>query len=245
MFFEFSYILCGFLLIMSKMLDLVYKTKDLLVINKPAGILVHPTAKKETGTLINEVLREYPEIKDVGDSPARPGLVHRLDKGTSGLIIIARNQPCFEYLKGLFQKHAVQKTYLALVWGELKDRGTINQPIGLKAGTVKRSVKGKNLKMVKEAITEYKALKTIKKDNEVFTLVELFPKTGRTHQLRVHLASIYHPIVGDVLYGRKENPWHLTRQFLHAEAIEFTTKEGERLKLAAELPVELKTIIDR
>ncbi len=227
------------------MLNIVYEDKDFLAINKPAGVLVHPTGKKEAGTLIDAVLKQYPEIKGVGDSPERPGLVHRLDKDTSGLIVIARNQQSFAYLKGLFQKHAVQKTYLALVWGELKGRGVINQPIGLKPGSVQRSVKGRNLKMVKEAITEYRVLKTIQKDGRVFTLVELCPKTGRTHQLRVHLASLQHPVVGDSLYGRKENPWRLKRQFLHAEAIEFPTQDGGRLKLEAGLPQDLNKIIDR
>ncbi|KKU90828.1 MAG: Pseudouridine synthase [Candidatus Jorgensenbacteria bacterium GW2011_GWA1_48_11] len=226
------------------MLNLIYETEDFLALNKPAGVLVHKTAAMEENTLIDEVLKQYPLIAKVGDSLVRPGLVHRLDKDTSGVLVVAKNQPFFEYLKDLFQKHEVRKVYLALVWGELKGRGVVNAPIGLKPGTVKRSIRGRNLKMVKAAVTEYKAVKTIEKDGETFTLVELFPKTGRTHQLRVHLASINHPVVGDTLYGRKKNPWSLQRQFLHAESIEFRSRDGKRVKLEADLPQELKKIID-
>lgn len=198
---------------------------------------------------------KYPEIKNVGDSSVssgqaknRPGIVHRLDRDTSGVILIARNQRYFEYLKKLFQNHLVQKNYLALVFGKLKnEKGIIEKPISLKAGTTKRTVHGG--KMTKEAITEYKVIKTYEFINEkgnakYFSLLRVMPRTGRTHQIRIHLASIGHSIVGDSLYGAKENSFGLKRQFLHAESVEFATEEGKRMKIEAELPEDLKIILD-
>ena len=184
----------------------------------------------------------------MGDAPEiRPGIVHRLDKDTSGVILIAKNQRYFEYLKKLFQTGQIKKTYLALVWGEVKPKtGEIAKPISLKSGGVKRTVwKGK---MEKEAITEYKVIKSIKYQisnikEEVFSLVEAMPKTGRTHQIRIHLASIGHPIVGDSLYGKKTNPFGLARQFLHAESLEFPVEEKRMIKVEAELSEELKNIL--
>ena len=251
------------------MVKIIYEDKDFIALNKPAGILVHGTrisnlqiprlrqgfggqAISKERTLVEELLKLYPEMGGVGDDPEnRPGIVHRLDKDTSGVLIVARNQKFFDYLKGLFQKHEVKKTYLALVWGEISSGGMIDEPIGLKPGTIKRSVRYKNLpigrqtlKMVKEAITEYKPLKKFSLDGENFTLLELNPKTGRTHQLRIHLASIHHSIVGDSLYGPKKNPWNLERQFLHAKSIEFSSMSGKRIKLEAEMPEELKRILE-
>lgn len=242
---------------MSRDPKIIYEDHNFMALNKPAGMLVHGDKKHGTGntkqkTIVDWLLENYPEVKGVGDNPEeRPGIVHRLDKDTSGVLIVPKNQAFFGYLKGLFQKHEVKKTYLALVWGEILNKGVINAPIGLKPGTVKRSVINKNLpagrqalKMVKEAITEYRHLKSFSKDNEKFTLLELIPKTGRTHQLRIHLTTIHHPIVGDSLYGPKKNPWNLERQFLHAKSIEFASASGKRIKLEAELPEELQKILE-
>jgi len=239
----------------------IYKDKSFLALYKPAGVLVHPTAAnrkariaKRELTLIDWLVKNYPEIKKVGDDPkVRPGIVHRLDKDTSGVILVARHQKYFEYLKNLFQSHQIKKTYLALVYGELKPKiGIIKRSISLKPGTIKRTVW--TGKMEKEAITEYKVLKYFKtrintdmntdKHGYNFTLLRVMPKTGRTHQIRVHLASISHPIVGDALYGPKKNPFNLKRLFLHAESLEFSVEEGKRIKIEAELPEELKTILD-
>ncbi|MBI4034002.1 MAG: RluA family pseudouridine synthase [Candidatus Brennerbacteria bacterium] len=229
-------------------ISVVYEDGNFVALSKPAGMLTHGIRNKELGigetTVADWLLGNYPEVKIVGDNPnERPGIVHRLDKETSGILVVARNQKAFEYLKKLFQEHKIRKTYLALVRGEVKKSGVIDAPIGLKPGTVRRSLKG-NLKMVKEAITEYRPLKTIEKSGETFTLLELTPKTGRTHQLRVHLASIHHPVVGDGLYGRKSNPFSLDRMFLHASSIEFTVPNGTRLKLEADLPQDLEAVID-
>lgn len=224
---------------------LVYEDKDFIAVNKPAGVLVHKTAKKEKEeTVADWVLKHYPEVGKVGDEPKeRPGIVHRLDKESSGVLLIARNQKFFDYLKNLFQTHRVQKGYRALVWGELRRGGVIDKPIGLRSGSVKRSVSARNMKMVKEAVTEYKVLGVYKYNGESFSLLRVFPKTGRTHQIRVHFTSIGHPIVGDPLYGPKKNPFGLTRQFLHAESIEFAKEDGRRIRIEAELPSELDVVL--
>lgn len=226
--------------------SIIYEDKDFIAINKPAGLLVHKTAVGVEETLTDWLLKKYPEIKNVGDDPeSRPGIVHRLDKDTSGVILIARNQKFFEYLKNLFKTRQVKKTYSALVYGKLEPKiGVIEKPIGLKSGSLKRTVRiGEKVKMVKEAMTEYKVKKYLRLNNEDFSLVELFPKTGRTHQLRIHMASVSHPIVGDQLYGRKDIPLDLKRQFLHAESVEFSLPEGRRIKIEAELPKDLAIIL--
>lgn len=237
----------------------VYKNKNFIAINKPAGLLVHPTTTSKEKTLVDFLLKKYPEIKNVGDLPAqaggpkRPGIVHRLDKDTSGVILICRNQKYFEYLKRLFQKHEIKKVYSALVWGKVvPQKGVIDKPIGLKPGTTRHTVHGG--KMVKEAITEYEVVKNLKlirqpadgKDKEeIFSLVKVEPKTGRTHQIRVHFAAIHHSIVGDPLYGKKGNPFGLKRQFLHAQYLEFNIDEKNKVKIEAKLPDDLKNILDQ
>lgn len=242
------------------MISLIYETKDFIAVDKPAGVLVHevPSIKHRVPreeTLVDWVLEKYPEVKNVGDLPAgrqviqiRPGIVHRLDRDTSGVILIARNQEFFEYLKNLFKTHQIKKTYLALVWGKLEPKfGEIKIPIGIKTGTIKRTVWQKRAKDIKEAITDYR----VKKYFNDFSLVELTPKTGRTHQIRIHLASLGHPVVGDKLYGFQKNknpqsntPFNLNRQFLHAVSLEFSSADGHRIMIEAELPEELKRIID-
>lgn len=227
--------------------QVIHEEKDFVVLNKPAGVLVHPARIGDglDGTIAGWVTLRYPEIKNVGDaSIARPGIVHRLDRETSGILVIARTQPFFENLKKQFQTHAVQKTYLALIWGKLRESGTINKPIGLRSGSVKRSVKARNMKMVKDAVTDYKSLEYLEYGAEKLTLVRLFPKTGRTHQLRVHLASVGCPIVGDVLYGREGNPFGIVRQFLHSESIRFALMDGKRVRFEAELPDDLQKVLD-
>lgn len=237
------------------MLKMIHATKDYVAFNKPAGMLVHGIkgfeAKTAGSTLADHALKLYPEIKKVGDDPEnRPGIVHRLDKDTSGVIVVCRNQKFFSYMKGLFQTHQVTKTYLALVNGRLLGKGIIDTPIGLKPGTVKRSTRAKNMKMVKEALTEYVATKIYQrsvfdgKGAAYYTLVHVTPRTGRTHQIRVHLASIGHSIVGDTLYGPSANGLGLHRQFLHAESIEFATPDGNRVKLEAGLPKELESVLE-
>lgn len=231
----------------------VYEDKNFITINKPAGLLVHRvrlSANRESQivaepTLTDWLMKRYPEIKTVGDDPKnRPGIVHRLDRATSGVMIIPRNQKYFEYLKGLFQKRQIQKTYVALVFGKLSEKaGVINKPIGLKSGTTKHSVIA--TKMVKEAVTEYKLIKILRdSDGELFSFVEVYPKTGRTHQIRVHFASIGHAVVGDKLYGKKNQPDWASRLMLHAQSLEFVPEaSGSQLKIEALPPEDFEKII--
>lgn len=229
-------------------IEIIYETPDFLAVNKPAGLLVHPVKNSKEPALTDWLLKKYPEIKEVGDDPKiRPGIVHRLDKDTSGVILICRNQKFFEYAKNLFQEHKIKKNYLALAHGKVvPEKGIIKKSIRIKNGSIKRTIwhgKGE-----KEAITEYKVIKILKKINgkeQSFSLLKMSPKTGKTHQIRVHLASIGHPIVGDSLYGPKENPFGLKRQFLHAESLEFNSTNGSRIKIESELPDDLKNILDK
>lgn len=238
----------------------VYQDKDFVVINKPAGLLVHPVKSGKAGiphggiisrgkpgesALTDWLIKRYPEIKTVGDDPEnRPGIVHRLDRATSGVMIVPRNQKYFEYLKGLFQKRQIQKTYVALVFGKLPEKaGVINKPIGLKSGTTKHSVIA--TKMVKEAVTEYKLIKILRDSGgELFSFVEVYPKTGRTHQIRVHFASIGHAVAGDKMYSRKNQPDWASRLMLHAQSLEFVPEaSGSRLKIEALPPEDFEKII--
>jgi len=228
---------------------ILYEDENFLAIDKPAGLMVHPAriapGKKSKNTapeptFVDWLLANRPEVKTVGDDPAtRPGIVHRLDKETSGVMLIAKTQAYFEYLKSLFQKHEIRKTYYAIVRGVPAPRkGIIDAPIGIVNGTLKRSVRSK--KMRKEAVTEYGVVKEWGEGGsgyERFSLLEVHPRTGRTHQIRVHLASIGHPILGDKLYGPKPTPSNqlpITRLMLHAAAIEFTAKNGSTIRIESE-----------
>ena len=222
---------------------IIYEDPRFVGVNKPAGWVVHSVSgvkrQAPNGKILTDWLREkYPEIKTVGDDPkTRPGIVHRLDKDVSGVMVVARSQDYFEYLKKLFQEHRVKKFYYALVAGEVKKRhGFIDTPIGVVAGSVKRSIFSHKLE--KEALTEYRVLKKI---GDGLTLLEIQTHTGRTHQIRVHLASIGHPIVGDALYGKSAlRPGLTARVYLHAFRVEFATEAGKTLRLEAGLPEEFK-----
>lgn len=237
--------------------DIIYEDKDFIVIAKPSGLQVHaaqiserakePRAKMPNEpTLTDWLVERWPEIKKVGDDPAlRPGIVHRLDKDTSGIMLVVKTQAAFEYLKKLFQNHEVKKTYLAIVSGVPKAKaGTIDAPIGIRTGTLKRSTRSE--KMSKSAITEYRVTKEFeyKSGDRVakVSLLEVMPKTGRTHQIRVHLASIGHPILGDRLYSPKAKGG-MVRLMLHAFSLEFTSIDGKRVRFEAEPPVEFNAVI--
>ncbi len=229
-------------------IEIIYEDENFLALVKPAGLLVHGAPGHDNReSLVDFLVSRYPEIKEVGDNPElRPGIVHRLDKDTSGVMLVAKNQKYFEYLKGLFQNHKVRKTYIALVHGKVKEKtGVINKPIGLKSGTTKRTVFTEKAVMVKSAETEYQLKKYLSINGQDYSLLEVFPKTGRTHQIRVHLASIGHPVVGDSLYGNKKAPNPAGRLCLHADSIEFEKAPGEKIRIAADLPKELSEIIDK
>lgn len=219
----------------------VYKEEDFMVINKPAGLLMHDARFKihDSGiTVVSWLRKKYPEVATVGDDPqTRPGIVHRLDKDTSGVIIIPRTQAAFDYFKKCFQTHEIKKTYFAMVYGKPKEKeGMINKPIGLNIGTVKRTVHIKRAKMVKDAITKYAVQKTFDREGIRVSLLRVESVTGRTHQIRVHLSSIGCPIVGDTLYGPKRQSIAATHQLLHADSIEFSTPRGKRLMISVAVP---------
>ena len=220
---------------------IIYQDNNIVIIDKPAGLTVHPTKPEQTNTLVNQLISYYPEIKKVGDDPMRPGIVHRLDKDTSGLIIIAKNNKSFGYIKKQFQQRKVIKKYLALVHEKVKDnKGTITKAISLSKKDYKKRSALLDDKS-KSAWTEYKVIKRF--DN--YTLLEVYPKTGRTHQIRIHLKSIGHPVVGDKQYKfkRQKTPQGLTRQFLHAQYLKFKKVDGKIAEFKSELPKDLENIL--
>ena len=215
-------------------LKIIYEDNNFIALNKPAGVLVHSViGKKNEKTVVDFLTSHFPPIKKVGDDPEnRPGIVHRLDRDTSGVIIAAKNQPTFLFLKSLSQNRLISKTYLAVVKGWPKEKiGLIDKPIGIKNGTTKRSTRSD--KMKKEAITSFIVQKKFKKDGKEYSLLEVSPKTGRTHQIRVHLSSIGHPIVGDSLYGKKDKEKNL---LLHAFSLKFTSPSGSKIIIESDPP---------
>lgn len=218
----------------------LYEDHDIVVLDKPSGLLVHAAKvspkKKDADppepTLAAWLVQKYPQLREVGDDPAqRPGIVHRLDKETSGIMVVAKTQASFEHLKSLFKSREISKTYLALLHGTLvPEQGIIDAAIGIKDGTTKRSVH--STKMAKEAQTKYETREALGE----FSLVEAHPLTGRTHQLRVHFASKGHPIVGDTLYGPRKSTVNAPRLMLHAQSLELPLSEGKRIKIEAPLP---------
>ena len=222
---------------------MVYEADDFLVLNKPAGLITHPkNADDKSPSVTQWVLEHYPELRGIGEYPDRPGMMHRLDKDTSGLLIVAKTQAAFEYFKKLFQERRIQKTYLALADGIVKEeKGVIDSPIGrigMKRTTVAKHGK---LRDKKESRTLYRVVKRYARA----TLLEVSPETGRTHQIRVHLKHIGHPVVGDPLYGRKDTNQRLGAEnlFLHASRLEFVAPDGKALALEADLPAELKSFL--
>jgi len=220
-------------------LRVVYEDADLLVVDKPAGLAVHPAPGHPSHTLVNAVLARCPELSRAGGE-GRPGIVHRLDKDTSGLIIVAKNDAAHLALARQLKEREVEKTYLALVEGRLSPaEGVIDAPLG------RHPRHRKKMAVVaggRAARTRYRVLREI----DGRSLVEVRPETGRTHQVRVHFASIGHPVAGDALYGRRATPGSpagragLRRQFLHAQRLAFRhPRTGERLELEAPLPQDL------
>lgn len=227
-------------------LKIVDESLDFLVIEKPSGLLVHPAPSQKTATLVDLLLKHDPKIKKVGDSPERPGIVHRLDREASGLMVVARTQPAFEHLKKQFQEHAIKKEYLALVFGKVsKDAGTIEAAIGRKKGKGRMSARAKPLEGDREARSAYDVVERFPHA----TLVKIRTETGRMHQVRVHLKSIGHPLVGDALYASpklRSSPslQKCPRLFLHAAALGFTGPDGQRRDYHSELPDDLHDFLE-
>lgn len=226
-------------------IDIICETPDFIAINKPAGLLTHKISKStEEPNLADLVSVMRPETKKVGDNPeSRPGIVHRLDKETSGIIIIAKNNDFFAYFKKLLQNKLVFKKYIGLSYGKISKKIEINKPIGIVNGRIKRSTKAKKMRMIKPAITVVNPVESYLFKNNYFTLLHALPLTGRTHQIRVHLASIGSPIVGDKLYGPKTNHFNLERHFLHAASIKFMDQKGKQIKIETELPKDLSDVL--
>jgi len=213
-------------------LTILYEDDDLLVIDKPAGLTVHPAPGHPDHTLVNALLAHLPDLP-AGDDPTRPGLVHRLDKDTSGLMLVAKNRVAQANLSDQFKARTVAKTYLVLVKGHLTpEHGIIEAPIGRDPRHRQRMAV---VNRGREARTEY----FVKKYAGSYTLLEIKPQTGRTHQIRVHLAAIGHPVAGDSTYGGKSP--HLPRQFIHAAGLGFhLPSSGEYAEFSSELPPDLE-----
>lgn len=216
-------------------LDIIYEDDWLLVINKPAGLVVHPAPGNWQGTLVNALLHHWRGPRP-GLDPARPGIVHRLDKDTSGVLVIAKDAATLADLGAQFRARTVAKQYVAFVWGRVrKDRGTITAPIG------RHPVQRKRMAVRpagRESVTEYEVLERV----DAATLLRLFPRTGRTHQLRVHLAAIGHPIIGDAVYGQGR-PAAITRQALHAERLAFRHPHtGNATAFTASFPADMTAL---
>jgi 23S rRNA pseudouridine1911/1915/1917 synthase len=237
-------------------LDVVYEDDDLAVVNKPAGMMVHAGAgatdgERNRGTLVNALLHRFGALSGVGGE-LRPGIVHRLDKETSGLIVVAKNDVAHRKLSAEFSGRKVKKTYIALVHGQLKtDKGTISSPISRDA--IRRVRMTTRRSGGREAITKYVVDQRIESDFGKFTLLKVKIETGRTHQIRVHMASLGHPVVGDALYGApreirgKSAPTlSLSRNFLHSAELQFEhPRSGELLSFSTPLPQPLTEFLHR
>jgi 23S rRNA pseudouridine1911/1915/1917 synthase len=255
-------------------IKVLFEDKNILAIDKPAGISVHADARIKKGekTVADWVLENYPKLKNIGEPMEvehagkmvkipRPGIVHRLDKDTSGVLLIAKNQKTFEHLKEQFQNHTIKKVYRAFVYGTVSDpkaslatggRGVINAPIGRSPNDIRMWTAGRGARQpLREAVTEYKVLerfsdvniKTVNDDHK-FSYVELYPKTGRTHQIRVHLRYINHPVVSDALYrGDKALALGMKRSALHALSITFRLSNGDIQTVESPLPLDFKKAI--
>ena len=220
-------------------LDIIYEDKDVLVINKPAGMVTHPSAGHQTGTLVNAVLGYAPDIQGIGGQE-RPGIVHRLDKDTSGIILVAKNDFSHQWLQDQFRLRKVSKYYLALVDGHpATDSGKIDAHIGRDLSSRKKmSVVSEN--KGRKAISDYKVIEKFKEHS----LLEFHPLTGRTHQIRLHCKMLGCPIVGDTVYGRKNPTIKMGRHFLHAWKLKISLPSNEMKEFEAELPEELNNVLE-
>jgi 23S rRNA pseudouridine1911/1915/1917 synthase len=216
-------------------ITVAYEDEDLLVVDKPAGMVVHPAPGHPMGTLVNALLARLPDLRGVGEG-LRPGIVHRLDKDTSGLMVVAKNRQAHEYVSRQIKERAIRKVYIALAMGALEPaEGMIRARIGRDPRNRKRMAV---VEWGREAETSYRVTERLLG----FTLLEAFPKTGRTHQIRVHLSSLGHPLAGDSLYGGKHP--RLDRQFLHAHILGFRLPTTEEyMEFTSPLPVELDAFL--
>jgi len=222
-------------------LEIIFENEDLIVVNKPAGMVVHPAAGHQAGTLVHAALAHAPEMEGIGGEQ-RPGVVHRLDKNTSGLILLAKNDQTHRWLQDQFRLRKIQKTYLALVDGQPPTpTGRVEAPIG-------RDLKARKKMAVvpvakgRQAVSEYHTLETF----AAHTLLEVHPITGRTHQIRLHLAFLGCPVAGDTIYGKRHSTIPTERHFLHAMHITVRLRDAKQPStFEAPLPAELANLLDQ
>ena len=219
-------------------IDIIYEDEDIAVINKNAGLVVHPAQGHYSGTLVNAILYHIKDLSGI-NGEIRPGIVHRLDKDTSGLIVIAKNDKAHINLAKMFQEKKIKKTYLAILKGKLtKEKGRIVTQIGRDTDDRKKMTVIKGNDRGKEAITNYNVICS----NELFTLVKVYIETGRTHQIRVHMKYMGYPILGDMVYGRKDSE---KRQMLHAYKLEFLHPVTEKpMKFISEIPEDFRKALN-
>ena len=222
-------------------LDIIFENEDLMLVNKPAGMVVHPAAGHKSGTLVHAALAHAPEMVGIGGEK-RPGVVHRLDKDTSGLILLAKNDQAHRWLQDQFRLRKTIKTYIALVDGKPPTpSGRIEAPVG-RDSIHRKLMAVSGIKKGREAISEYHTLESFREH----TLLEVHPLTGRTHQIRVHLKFIGCPVAGDTVYGHKHATIELNRHFLHAARLTITLPgEDKPRTFEAPLPVELMQVLER
>ena len=223
-------------------IKVLYEDSNILAIEKPSGISVHGDGRLKEKTITDWVIKNYPKMKNVGEPMGeilRPGIVHRLDRETSGVLLLAKNQKAFEFLKKQFIDREIKKIYHAIVSSSVKnDRGIINKPIGRSPRDFRRYLAGRGARgELREAITEYKVLKRFEISKNKFTYLEIKPKTGRTHQIRVHMKFFNHPVVCDSLYNPDGIcPKNISRMALHAKSIKFKNLSGKIIKVESKLP---------
>lgn len=225
-------------------LDIIYEDNDILVVNKQKGLVVHPANGNPDGTLVNAIMAHCKDSLSGIGGELRPGIVHRLDKDTSGLLIIAKNDKAHIQVSEQIKNREVKKTYIALVRGTIaEDEATINMPIGRSTKDRKKMAVTKN---GKEAVTHFKVLNRYTTNKGSYTLLEIKIDTGRTHQIRVHMAEIGHPVIGDSVYSNGKNEFGVEGQCLHAKRLEFVHPiTGKKMKLEAPLPEYFQKIVEQ
>lgn len=222
-------------------LDILYEDEDVLVVNKPKGMVVHPSAGHTTGTLVNAIMAHCKENLSGINGVLRPGIVHRIDKDTTGALLVCKNDNAHRDLALQLKEHSIKRRYRAIVAGVIKENeGTIEGPIG--RHPVDRKKMAINYKNGKEAVTHYRVLERFPNA----TYVECRLETGRTHQIRVHMTSIGHPLLGDEVYGSGKNPYHLQGQTLHAMILGFVhPSTGEYMEFTAPLPEYFEKLLEK
>ena len=222
-------------------LDILYEDNDVLIVNKPKGMVVHPSAGHTSGTLVNAVMAHCGEHLSGINGALRPGIVHRIDKDTTGALLICKDDVVHRDLAEQLKEHSIKRRYRAVVQGNLKeDEGTVNAPVG--RHPTDRKKMAINHKNGKEAVTHYKVLERFGQA----TYIECRLETGRTHQIRVHMASLGHPLLGDTVYGSSKNPYHLQGQALHAMILGFVHPvTGEYMEFEAPLPDYFLKLLDK